>query len=101
MNLIDKSTEILKTGGKAVYDFFPKKLTFWSVLFYFFLFYFIVYVIFSIYIYVNGLEYEIDCENPENCVKIKQKDTNENKKMDDSEKQNDNINHNINTNTTL
>jgi hypothetical protein len=94
MNILNKSTEIFKTGGKAIYDFFPKKLTFWSVLFYFFLFYFIAYIVFSIYIYVNNLEYEIDCENPENCVKIKEKekDNNENKKMDESEKPNDNMN---------
>jgi len=85
MNFLDKFTELLTTCGKAVYDFFPKKLTFWSVLFYFFLFYFIAYVIFSIYIYVNGLEYEIDCENPKNCIKIKERIT-ENKKMDESEK---------------
>lgn len=85
MDFFNKSTELLKTGGKAVYNFFPKKLTFWSVLFYFFFFYFIVYVVFSIYIYVNGLEYEIDCENPKNCIKIKERIT-ENKKMDESEK---------------
>jgi hypothetical protein len=87
MTLLDKSTEMFKTGGKAIYDFFPKKLTFWSVLFYFFFFYFIAYVVFSIYIYVNNLEYEIDCENPENCVKIKERMT-ENKKIDESEEVN-------------
>jgi hypothetical protein len=91
MNFLDKSTEMFKTGGKAVYDFFPKQLTFWSVLFYFFFFYFISYVIFSIYIYANGLEYEIDCENPENCIKIKERMT-ENKKIDESEQTNDFVN---------
>jgi hypothetical protein len=90
MDFFNKSTELLKTGGKAVYNFFPKKLTFWSVLFYFFFFYFIVYVVFSIYIYVNGLEYSIDCENPKNCIKIKER-TDENKKIDESVKLNDTI----------
>ena len=94
MNFLDKSTELFKTGGKAVYDFFPKTLTFWSVLFYFFLFYFIAYVIFSIYIYANGLEYDIDCENPDNCIKIKERMT-ENKKIYESEGPNDNMNTNI------
>jgi hypothetical protein len=85
----------LKTGGKTVYEFFPKKLTFWSVLFYFFFFYFVVYIVFSIYIYVNGLEYDIDCENPENCIKIKERMT-ENKKIDESDKPNDDINDSVN-----
>jgi hypothetical protein len=94
MDFLDKSTELLKTGGKAVYDFFPKKLTFWSVLFYFFFFYFVVYVVFSIYIYVNGLEYDIDCENPENCIKIKERMTD--KKIDESDKPTNNINDSVN-----
>jgi hypothetical protein len=91
MDFLNKSSELLKTGGKAVYDFFPKKLTFWSVLFYFFFFYFIAYVMFSIYIYVNGLEYEIDCENTDKCIKIKEKNIDKNKKIDESVKSNDPI----------
>jgi len=79
MNFLDKSTEMMKMGGKAIYDFFPKKLTFWSVLFYFFFFYFIVYGAFSIYIYANGLEYQNDSEHPDN------------KKMDGSEQANDTV----------
>ena len=50
---------------------------------------------FSIYIYVNGLEYDIDCENPENCIKIKERMT-ENKKIDESDKPNDDINDSVN-----
>ena len=74
MSILDKVTDISKQGGQMIYDFFPKTLTFWSVLFYFFFFYFVVYVIFNIYIYVNGLEYEINCENKGDCVKIKKRD---------------------------
>jgi hypothetical protein len=84
MNFSEKSIDFFKMSLKAVYDFFPKKITFWSVLFYFFLFYFIAYIIFTIYIYVYGLEYEIDCENTKNCVKIKKRMT-ENKKIDEFE----------------
>lgn len=73
MNFLDKSKELCKKGLIIIYDFFPKTLTFWSVLFYFFFFYFIVYVIFSTYIYVNGLEYEIDCEHNDKCLKINKK----------------------------
>ena len=73
MKFLDKSKELCKKGLIVVYDFFPKTLTFWSVLFYFFFFYFIVYVIFSTYIYVNGLEYEIDCEHNDKCFKITKK----------------------------
>jgi hypothetical protein len=73
MKFLDKSKELFKKGLIVIYDFFPKTLTFWSVLFYFFFFYFIVYVIFSTYIYVNGLEYEIDCEHNDKCLKIKKK----------------------------
>ena len=91
MDFFDKPIEMFKYGGKAVYDFFPKKLTFWSVLFYFFFFYFIAYVVFSIYIYMNGLDYEIDCENPQNCIKIKERMT-ENKKIDESEQSNESVN---------
>jgi hypothetical protein len=76
MNFLETSIDLLKTSGKKIYDFFPKTLTFWSVLFYFFFFYFIVYIAFSIYIYVNGLEYEIDCENTDKCLKIKKRDDN-------------------------
>lgn len=76
MNFLETSIDLLKTSGKKIYDFFPKTLTFWSVLFYFFFFYFIVYIAFSIYIYVNGLEYEIDCENPDKCLKITKRDDN-------------------------
>jgi hypothetical protein len=77
MKFLDKSKELFKKGLIVIYDFFPKTLTFWSVLFYFFFFYFIVYIVFSTYIYVNGLEYEIDCEHNDKCFKIKKKgDTN-------------------------
>ncbi len=86
MKFLETSTELFKTLGKTTYDFFPKKLTFWSVLFYFFFFYFVIYIIFSIYIYVNGLEYDIDCANPDNCIKIKERTT-ENKKMDEPNQQ--------------
>ena len=89
MKFLDKSKELCKKGLIAIYDFFPKTLTFWSVLFYFFFFYFIVYVIFSTYIYVNGLEYEIDCEHNDKCFKIKKKgddtnNTNNTNKGDDT-----------------
>jgi preprotein translocase subunit SecF len=88
MNFLDKSSGLLQTFGKSVYDFFPKKLTFWSILFYFFFFYFIVYVGFSIYIYANGLEYEIDCESTTNCVKIKKRtDTKETMTTDGNQQQ--------------
>jgi len=55
-------------------DFFPTEFTFWTVLYYVFLFYFFSYIIFQIYIYMNGLEYEIDCRNHEQCIIIKNKD---------------------------
>lgn len=74
MNFLEKSSNVLKNGVISVYDLFPKTLTFWSVLFYFFFFYFVVYIFFLIYIYVNGLEYEIDCTNKDKCVTIKKKD---------------------------
>lgn len=73
MEILDKSKDLLKKCIKIIYDFFPKTLTFWSVLFYFFFFYFIVYIVFNTYIYMNGLEYEIDCENNDKCLKIKKK----------------------------
>ena len=73
MNFLDKSMDLLKKWVIIIYDFFPKTLTFWSVLFYFFFFYFIVYIVFNIYIYANGLEYEVDCENNDKCFKIKKK----------------------------
>ena len=79
MKFLDKSKEICKKGLIVIYDFFPKTLTFWSVLFYFFFFYFIVYVVFSTYIYMNGLEYEIDCEHNDKCFKIKKKGDDTNK----------------------
>lgn len=52
---------------------FPSKLTFFTTLWYIFLFYFVLYIIFHIYIYMNHLEYTINCNNGVNCVDIRKK----------------------------
>lgn len=89
MNFSDKSKELFKKGLIMIYDFFPKTLTFWSVLFYFFFFYFVIYVVFSIYIHMNGLEYEIDCENNDKCLKINKKGDAKKEKKEDETKTDD------------
>ena len=61
-----------------IIDIFPMKITFWSVLWYIFLCYVIAYIVFHIYIYTNGLEYEIDCKANTNCFKIKKKEEQDN-----------------------
>ena len=86
MENLKRLIELCKKVLIVIYDFFPKTLTFWSVLFYFFFFYFIVYIVFSTYIYVNGLEYEIDCEHNDKCLKIKKKGDN---KTDDTKTNDD------------
>jgi len=53
---------------------FPRSFTFFTVLWYIFLSYCIGYAIFEIYIYANGLEYEIDCERSDRCFIIKEKE---------------------------
>ena len=52
-------------------DFFPIDFTFWNVLYYIFIFCVCFYIGFQIYIYMNGLEYEIDCENHDQCFVFK------------------------------
>jgi len=64
--------EILKIG-QTIYDFFPKTVTFWSVLFYIFFLYVLAFIAFNIYVYLYDLEYEIDCKNNDKCFKIKKK----------------------------
>ena len=54
-------------------DIFPMEVTFFSVLYYIFMFYLLAYVIFHIYIYTNGLNYEINCKNNDKCIKIYKK----------------------------
>ena len=79
----------INTGIKQVlypiYDFFPKTLSFWSVLFYIFMLYFFAYIIFHIYIYLYDLEYEIDCVRNDRCFKINKKGEN-NDSSNDSHK---------------
>ena len=55
-------------------NIFPTNLTFWTTIWYIFLIYLVAYIIFHIYIYSNGLQYEIDCKENINCFKIKKKD---------------------------
>lgn len=50
---------------------FPTKITFFSVLWYIFLFYLLAYIVINIYLYSNGLTYEIDCKTHEKCFNIK------------------------------
>lgn len=52
---------------------FPREFTFWTVLYYIFLFYLVSFIVFNIYIYINDLEYEIDCENNDKCFVITKK----------------------------
>ena len=59
--------------GQTIYDFFPKTLTFWSVLFYILFAYILAFIVFNIYVYMYDLEYEIDCEHNDKCFKIKKK----------------------------
>jgi hypothetical protein len=73
MEYIEHTLKSLKTVSKSVYDFFPKELTFWSVLFYFFLFYFVLFLFLKLYFYIYDLEFEIDCEKSYNCVVTKEK----------------------------
>ena len=54
-------------------DIFPLEITFWTTLWYIFLAYFIAFIVFNIYIYVNNLEYTINCEKNEKCFDIKPK----------------------------
>jgi len=54
-------------------DIFPLEFTFWTTLLYIFLAYFFAFIVFSIYIYVNDLEYTIDCKKNEKCFDIRKK----------------------------
>jgi hypothetical protein len=63
-------------------NFFPTEFTFTTVLYYIFVFYLFFYIGFQIYIYMNDLEYEIDCENNDRCFIINKRGE---KKSDDSE----------------
>jgi hypothetical protein len=63
-------------------DFFPTEFTFWSVLYSIFMFFVFAYIGFQIYIYMNGLEYEIDCESHDRCFIINKKGE---KKLDNTE----------------
>jgi len=54
-------------------DFFPTEFTFWTVLYYIFVFYVVCYIGFQIYIYMNDLDYEIDCTNNDRCFIIYKK----------------------------
>jgi hypothetical protein len=60
----------LQNIPQNLYDLFPKKITFFSVLFYFFFFYFVAYVLMNAYFYMNNMKYEIDCKKKGNCMKI-------------------------------
>jgi hypothetical protein len=51
--------------------FFPTKLTFFSLLWYIFLFYLLAYIVINVYLYTQGLTYEIDCKTHDKCFKIK------------------------------
>lgn len=53
-----------------MWSIFPTEVTFFSVLYYVFMFYIVAFVVFNTYIYINGLEYEINCKNNEKCVRI-------------------------------
>lgn len=56
-------------------DIFPLEITFWTTLWYIFLFYLVAFILFQIYIYVNDLEYTIDCkDHTSKCIKIKKKE---------------------------
>ena len=57
---------------------FPINITFWTILWYIFLIYLVAYIVFHIYIYSNGLQYEIDCKSNTNCFKIKKIDSSKN-----------------------
>ena len=59
-------------------DFFPTEFTFWTVLYYILMFFVVLYIGFQIYIYINDLEYEIDCENNDRCFIIHKKENQEN-----------------------
>ena len=52
---------------------FPTQFTFWTTLWYIFLFYLVAFIVFNIYIWANGLQYEINCKNKGKCVKITKK----------------------------
>ena len=77
-----------KNIPQNVYDLFPKKLTFFSVLFYFFLFYFIAYILMNAYFYMNNMKYKIDCKKGENCMKITKADKEESTPSPDKPVQN-------------
>lgn len=55
-------------------NFFPTDFTFWTVIYYVIMFYTICYIIFQLYVYIYGLEYEIDCERNDRCFVIKESD---------------------------
>ena len=55
-------------------DVFPLEITFWTTLWYIFLAYFIAFIVFNIYIYVNNLEYTIDCKKNDKCFDIKSRE---------------------------
>lgn len=95
MDYLDKLKDTFSIISKSMYDFFPKELTFWSVLFYILMFYILAFIILNIYVYMNDLEYEIDCKNTK-CINIKKRESN--KKMDhvdDSNSKDNNDNHNL------
>ncbi len=77
------SKNIVINIATKIYDFFPKTLTFWSVLFYIYFAYLLAFIIFNIYFYIYDLEYEIDCIRNDRCFIVKKrgenisKDTNE------------------------
>ena len=67
------ASNFIKQVLYPIYDFFPKTLSFWSVLFYIFMLYLFAYIIFHIYIYLYDLEYEIDCVRNDRCFNIKKR----------------------------
>jgi len=69
MNKSIQST-IWSTIQSTIQYIFPREFTFWTVLYYIFLFYLVSFIVFNIYIYMNDLEYEIDCENHDKCFII-------------------------------
>jgi len=64
---------IQSTIWSTIQYIFPREFTFWTVLYYIFLFYLVSFIVFNIYIYMNDLEYEIDCENHDKCFIITKK----------------------------
>ena len=66
---------------------FPTEITFFSVLWYIFLFYLLAYIVINVYLYSNGLTYEIDCKTHYKCFKIKKLGENTKDNSDNSETQ--------------